>query len=107
MTAPSPKLSPAEIDRLKAHRHASLADSGPFWELAREVCKEYGVKVTDLSAPTRLTDDVCMARDMVCYLAKGRGWKPEQVGQWLRRDGSTVRHSIKKLTDQLGHPPQS
>ena len=105
MTAPSPKLSPAEIAKIKAHREAAHLDAAPFWELASEICQQYGVRVNDLSARTRKTPAVCAARDMVCYIAHGRGWTQTKIGKMLRRDSTSVCHAVGKMVDKLGPVP--
>ena len=90
-------LSQAEIDLIKMHRSAVMMDAAPFWDLAREVCQQYGVKASDLSAPTRGAANVCAARDMVCYVAYSRGWSRPKIAKILRRDHSTIAMAIRKV----------
>jgi len=78
-----------------------MLDAAPFWELAREVCQQYGVRASDLSAPTRGRADVCAARDMVCYIAHRRGWTQTKIAAMLRRDSTSVCHAVAKMVEKL------
>lgn len=95
-------LSRAEIDQIKAHREAAFLDSKPFWDLAYEVCQQYGVKAADLSRPTRGNATVCLAREMVCYLAHKRGWTQTAIAKLIRRDTTSVCHAVAKTRAKLG-----
>lgn len=89
-------LSPDEIAAVKALRDKNLGRRGEFMALANEVCEMLGVPMSAITGVTRGSAEVCEARDLICKLAFDRGFHPEVIGRYIRRDRSTVIHAVKR-----------
>ena len=86
-------LSNAEIMLMRSA--AINAGAEEFWDLAQDVCDFFGVKVSDLKAPTRGPDVVCACRALTCRFASDRGFTISQIARFLRRDRSTIASAIE------------
>jgi hypothetical protein len=96
-------LSPDEIKLIRASNLLRNASRRPeFMELASEVCEMMGVTFAKVSGVTRGNNAVCEARALICRIAFDRGFHPHVIAQYIRRDRTSVLHSVARTKEVAG-----
>ena len=88
-------LSPAEIALIQRSRESALARRAEFMAIANEVCELTGVPFAKVCG-VRGDAEVVQTRDLICRIAFERQFHPAIIGRFIRRDRSTVLHSLRK-----------
>ena len=92
-------LSPSEIALIQRSRESALARRAEFMAMANDVCELTGVPFAKVCG-VRGDADTIQTRDLICRIAFERGFHPAVIGRFIRRDRSTVLHSLKKTEKQ-------
>jgi chromosomal replication initiation ATPase DnaA len=87
-------LSPEEI-RLMRER-ALKYRATEFWTLAHEIADIFGVKISEITAPTRGSPRAVEARHWICRTARSRGFTLERVGEFIGRDHTSIMNSVQR-----------
>lgn len=90
-------LSPEEINLIRSR---NISRRSEFMDIAKEVCAIMEVPFSDITAVTRGNSHVCEARALICRIAFDRGFHPKLIGQYIRRDRTTVIHAIEKTREE-------
>jgi hypothetical protein len=88
-------LTPQEIAAVTAIRDKNLHRRAEFFAMANEVCEMLDVPMAKITG-VRGSPATCEARNLICKLAFERGFHPAVIGQYLRRDRSTIIHAIQR-----------
>ena len=117
--APHSVYGAAMTDAPLGHLRAARAPDGSFWQppeapeapdrpgrrVLRTVADVFGVAEGRILSPRR-DAPAAAARQAVCYVLRELlGWTLPQIGQFLKRDHTTVLHGCRVVRRRLGSDP--
>jgi hypothetical protein len=85
-------LTPDEIRLIRSH---SLSRRDEFMAMAREVCELMDVSWAKICAPTRGKNSTCAARNLICRIAHDRGFSFPEIGRYINREFTSVKHAVR------------
>lgn len=70
------------------------------WALVNRACRACGVSKADLLSNSRKRD-VVVARQMLCYVLRKKGYVWQMCGRVVDRDHATAMHGARVFAEQL------
>lgn len=65
------------------------------------VARTHGVKVADIKGPGRYRSQVCARQDAMWQLYSTGRYSLPEIGRFLRRDWTTVRHGVRAHAERM------
>ena len=84
----------AEIDGARAV--ALKAGAGRFWDMAHEISDQNGVRMAQITGPTRGSKEAIRTRFLICAQAKRMGYTLYRIGLFLHRDHTTIMSAVRR-----------
>lgn len=79
------------------HQEQTLIDNvmrrATIRDIARSICLQKGKSVASVLGPSRKPED-CRIREIICYIAREKGFSYPQIGRAIGRHHTSVLHAV-------------